>query len=553
MTLICNKWHVFLEDQLMRFNSIRVKSSLPTVVMSIIFIIALASMSYIINQLSAALHAQSDSYGKASAVILNADRDLYQAKLAEQRIVVSVGNVEEEEKDRVENAQQVKDRFNAFRQYLSTEPKVYKSLGDFDKAFNTWLSASNALVALDASSSAFAATEQKSNASFSALRDILDKAGEAVNKHAETTKISLEKKVSDFTRFAIIIVVIGLFIVAWFSYKVPKTLTDQVRYLGQRIREISEGDGDLTQRIEFSTKDELGDLASEFNGFVERLRGIISNIHQQSNALGETTSQLNNAAIKTTGITNALANASASIVSAGHEMDMSNQQMATVARDTADEAKNSNDLTQNGLAAVNKSQQAVTELVSDIELALGRSGELQKSSENIASVLEVIRNIAEQTNLLALNAAIEAARAGEQGRGFAVVADEVRTLATRTQDSTNEIESMIEQLKVNVAESSKAIQNSRNNAEFTVNNFGEVTKTFDALRVSFSKVQEMAAQTAQATQEQSIVSNDINQNMVSLKDQTDSVQSVADMIQQQSQDITKLYKALDQQVGSFKV
>ncbi|MEP7730002.1 methyl-accepting chemotaxis protein [Marinomonas primoryensis] len=537
----------------MRFNSIRVKSSLPTVVMSIIFIIALASMSYIINQLSAALHAQSDSYGKASAVILNADRDLYQAKLAEQRIIVSVGNVEEEEKDRVENAQQVKDRFNAFRQYLSTEPKVYKSLGDFDKAFNTWLSASNALVALDASSSAFAATEQKSNASFSTLRDILDKAGEAVNKHAETTKISLEKKVSDFTRFAIIIVVIGLFIVAWFSYKVPKTLTDQVRYLGQRIREISEGDGDLTQRIEFSTKDELGDLASEFNGFVERLRGIISNIHQQSNALGETTSQLNNAAIKTTGITNALANASASIVSAGHEMDMSNQQMATVARDTADEAKNSNDLTQNGLAAVNKSQQAVTELVSDIELALGRSGELQKSSENIASVLEVIRNIAEQTNLLALNAAIEAARAGEQGRGFAVVADEVRTLATRTQDSTNEIESMIEQLKVNVAESSKAIQNSRNNAEFTVNNFGEVTKTFDALRVSFSKVQEMAAQTAQATQEQSIVSNDINQNMVSLKDQTDSVQSVADMIQQQSQDITKLYKALDQQVGNFKV
>jgi methyl-accepting chemotaxis protein len=346
---------------------------------------------------------------------------------------------------------------------------------------------------------------------------------------------------------------IGLIIAAWFSYKTPKTLADQVRYLGQRIREISEGDGDLTQRIEFSTKDELGDLANEFNSFVGRLRSIISNIHKQSNALGQTTNQLNDAATKTSGITGALANASASIVSAGHEMDMSNQQMAAVARDTADEARNSNNLTQSGLAAVNKSQQAVTELVSDIELALGRSGELEKSSESIASVLEVIRNIAEQTNLLALNAAIEAARAGEYGRGFAVVADEVRTLATRTQDSTNEIESMIEKLKLNVTESSKAIQNSRDNAEFTVNNFGEVTKTFDALRVSFSKVQEMAAQTAQATQEQSIVSNDINQNMVALKDQTDSVQSVSDMIQQQSRDITELYQALDQQVGSFKV
>jgi methyl-accepting chemotaxis protein len=537
----------------MRLNSIRVKSSLPIFVMSITFIIALVSMGYIINQLSAALNAQADSYGKASAVILNADRDLYQAKLAEQRIVVGVGNLDDEEKDRIENAQQVKERFNLFRQYLSAEPQVYKSLGDFDKAFSTWLNSSNAFVVLDKNAPTFATAEQKSNAAFSALRGILDEAGEAVNNHAEASKKAIIEEEEAFEKMAIVVVMIGLIIAAWFSYKTPKTLADQVRYLGQRIREISEGDGDLTQRIEFSTKDELGDLANEFNSFVGRLRSIISNIHKQSNALGQTTNQLNDAATKTSGITGALANASASIVSAGHEMDMSNQQMAAVARDTADEARNSNNLTQSGLAAVNKSQQAVTELVSDIELALGRSGELEKSSESIASVLEVIRNIAEQTNLLALNAAIEAARAGEYGRGFAVVADEVRTLATRTQDSTNEIESMIEKLKLNVTESSKAIQNSRDNAEFTVNNFGEVTKTFDALRVSFSKVQEMAAQTAQATQEQSIVSNDINQNMVALKDQTDSVQSVSDMIQQQSRDITELYQALDQQVGSFKV
>ncbi|RBP79478.1 methyl-accepting chemotaxis protein [Marinomonas rhizomae] len=537
----------------MRWNSIRVKSSLPVLVMSITFITALVSMGYIINQLSTALNVQADSYGKASAVILNADRDLYQAKLAEQRIVVGVGKLDDEEKDRVENAQQVKDRFNLFRQYLSAEPQVYKSLGDFDKAFTAWLNSSNAFVALEKNAPNFAAVEQKNIADFNALRDILDQAGEAVNNYAETSKKLVIEQEEEFEKMAIIVVIIGLLIAAWFSYSTPKTLTNQVRYLGQRIREISEGDGDLTQRIEFSTKDELGDLANEFNEFVGRLRGIIGSIHKQSDALGEMTGQLNNVASQTAGITTALANASASIVSAGHEMDMSNQQMATVARDTADEAKNSNSLTQSGMAAVNKSQHAITELVSDIELALGRSGELEKSSESIASVLEVIRNIAEQTNLLALNAAIEAARAGEQGRGFAVVADEVRTLATRTQDSTNEIESMIEKLKVNVAESSKAIQNSRDNASSTVSNFGEVTSVFNSLQESFAKVQDMAAHTAQATQEQSIVSNDINRNMVSLKDQTDSVQSVSDLIQQQSKDITKLYTVLDQQVGSFKV
>jgi methyl-accepting chemotaxis protein len=537
----------------MRLNSIRVKSSVPVLIMSVIFIVASVSMGYIINQLNAALNAQAESYGKASAAILNADRDLYQAKLAEQRIVVGIGNLANEEKDRVENAQQVKDRFNLFRQYLANEPQVYQSLGEFERAFNTWLNASNAFVALKPGEPGFDAAEQKANTDFQALRNMLDKAGEAVNNHADLSKKRIEEQVFAFEEFALVIVTLALLMAAWFSYRTPKTLANQVTYLAHRIREISEGDGDLTQRIKFSTDDELGDLAKEFNDFVDRLRGIIANIHKQSDSLGDMTGQLNNVAKQTSGITTALANASASIVSAGHQMDMSNQQMATVARDTADEAKNSNNLTQNGMAAVNKSQHAITTLVADIELALGRSGELQKSSESIASVLEVIRNIAEQTNLLALNAAIEAARAGEQGRGFAVVADEVRTLATRTQDSTNEIEGMIEQLKINVTESSKAIQNSRDNAESTVTNFGEVTKIFNGIQASFAKVQAMAAQTAQATQEQSIVSNDINRNMVSLKDQTDSVQSVSDLIQQQSKDITKLYKALDQQVGSFKV
>ncbi|MBR7888887.1 methyl-accepting chemotaxis protein [Marinomonas sp. A79] len=537
----------------MRFNSIRVKSSLPIMVMGITFIIALVSMGYIIKQLGDGLNNQADIYSKASSVILNADRDLYQAKLAEQRIIVGVGNLADEEKDRVENADQVKERIQLFRQYLAMEPEVQKSLGDIDSAFSIWLNASNRVVTADAQAPSFQAAEQKANASFQALRARLDKAGEAVNNHAASSKSKLIAQEEAFLKFAITIVALGLIIAIWFSYKTPKTLTNQVSYLAQRIREISEGDGDLTQKIDFTTKDELGDLANEFNGFVDRLRGIISSIHKQSDELGEMTGQLTQVSSKTSGITTALANASASIVSAGHEMDMSNQQMATVAQDTANEAKNSNSLTQDGMAAVNKSQRAITELVSDIESALERSAELQRSSESITSVLEVIGNIAEQTNLLALNAAIEAARAGEQGRGFAVVADEVRTLATRTQDSTNEIETMIEKLKLNVTESSKAIQSSRDNAQSTVSNFGEVTEIFNSLQASFGKVQEMAAQTAQATQEQSIVANDINRNMVSLKDQTDSVQSVSDVLKQQSDDITKLFKALDQQVGSFKV
>jgi len=537
----------------MRLNSIRVKSSIPIVIMTITFIVALSAMTHIINRLEGALITQVDKYTVAVSEILNADRDLYQAKIAEQRLTAGVGNAQDEEKDRIENAQQVKDRVELYRDYLKDEPSLNKMIEPFDVAFSTWLNSSNALVKMNENSSGFQAAEKKTNADFSALRDILDSAGELVNQRSREAQQEVAVHVESFGNFFLVVIIIGLIISIWFSYKVPKTLCDQVRYLGQRIREISEGDGDLTQKIVFSTKDELGDLADEFNGFMDRLRGIISSIHQQSDALGQMTTNLKDVSVRTSDITSALANASEFIVSAGHEMDMSNQQMASVARDTADEANNSNVLTQSGMTAVTNSQKAIKELVADIESALARSHELQKSSEDITSVLEVIGNIAEQTNLLALNAAIEAARAGEQGRGFAVVADEVRTLATRTQDSTNEIESMIEKLNVNVAESAKAISNSHDNAEFTASNFDEVTKTFTALSESFSKVQEMAAQTAQATQEQSVVANDLNQNMVSLNDQTTSVQAVADLIQQQSKDISKLYQELDHQVGSFKV
>ena len=494
-------------------------------------------------------------YVEALSVILNADRDLYQALLALQRIAAGYGNLDDNRAAFEENTQQALQRFHDYRSYLIREPQLTKPYERFDTLFNAWVQQSQSIINSPqaASLALIPQTKAKVDEHFEALRDILDKAGEAVEEHARHQKDAVRKWIASYEKIALTITGIAFIIALAVGYYIPLKLTQNVLHIAQRIREIADGDGDLTQRISSTSRNELGDLANEFDSFVEHLRRIISVIKTQSGTLGGMTGQLNTVSEQAGRISEGLVDASESMVSAATQMNASNQQMAELARGTANEASHSSQLTNQGANAVTLSNQAIEQLVSDIELALNRSADLEQSSAAITSVLEVIRTIAEQTNLLALNAAIEAARAGEQGRGFAVVADEVRTLATRTQDSTREIETMIERLKASVAESTTAIRNSRRNADNTVQHIGQMISIFDSLRSSFGKVQEMASQTALATDEQAKVSHHISENLTALRGQSDGVRDMSSEVKSQSQQITALYQELSKQVESFKV
>ena len=497
-----------------------------------------------------------EKYIEAIGEILNADRDMYQARLMLEKFVDGNANAEEAKRIFDENIQQVLRRTNSFNMYVKDEPKFVKLMKGFDAAFVSWVEHSHLLLREyknNKPKTEFNQAFHDLDVKFEALRDILDIAGEATRKKSRHLKDSMEEQINFAIAIAMDIMIVAFIIALVMGYIIPLRVTKRIDDLAERIKQIAEGDGDLTERINATQNDELGDLGNEFDSFLEKLRLLISNIANESKALGETTGHLNDASNKTGNVVTELVNLTDALVSSGTEMNQSNELMAETANLTEKESIHSHQLTNEGIDAVSQSNRSIITLTEEIGAALSQSEELKSSSDSISTVLEVIRKIAEQTNLLALNAAIEAARAGEQGRGFAVVADEVRTLATRTQDSTNEIEKMIEHLINSVNKSSTLIQSSQSNAENTVSKFSHVDETFHSLQTSFDKVQALTSQTVVSTKEQSEVSKSINVNLINLKDQSTTIQEVSDSIHTQSESIYKLYKTLDGMISQFKV
>ncbi|MDN4502033.1 methyl-accepting chemotaxis protein [Alteromonadaceae bacterium BrNp21-10] len=538
----------------MNWQSIRVKSSLPIVLLATALLITFLLFSMLLKMQDDALEAQSTKFLKAIAVVLNADRDLYQAKLAETHVLSGRGDMRKERADWQDNAEQVKQRFTQYRNFLAEWPEISQKFNQFEQTYQAWMVSSQQLLdVMQRDGSVSDNVLQDSNSKFETLRDVLDKAGEAAEAHSIKLQNGLDDEVRTFELISMLVILVILGIAGWFSYLMPKKLTEQINFLSTRIHEIASGEGDLTARINITSKDEFAELAQEFNSFVSNLQELIKSILEQGRELELLTFTLADSSEKTQSIFNTLTSSSESIVSAVYEMNSSNKEMATIASTTAEEAENSSIMSKRGITVVDNSNRQIGELSSDMDKALHSSEELQKNSDNIASVLDVIRGIADQTNLLALNAAIEAARAGEQGRGFAVVADEVRTLATRTQESTNHIQTMIETLKESVNLSGSYISSGKKNADEMIELFEEANEVFKSIQQSSTTVHDMSSQTALATNEQMQVSDAISKSLHELNDQTAIAGSVVDASDELSRNIKGLSERLNQLVGRFKV
>lgn len=342
---------------------------------------------------------------------------------------------------------------------------------------------------------------------------------------------------------------IGLLVIWFVGYGIAKPL----RQMANMLDDIAQGDGDLTSRLQVDRSDELGDIAKGFNTFLSKLQSMITQVVSSVQKVSDSSEHTADIAIRTNqGVHKQLAEIEL-VATAVHEMTATAQDVARNATHAAEAANHADQAANQGRQTVQHTADAIAALAQEIGRAVGVVQTLAKDSENINAILVAIRGIAEQTNLLALNAAIEAARAGEQGRGFAVVADEVRNLAQKTQQATEEIQTMIQQLQHGTREVVKVMQDSQDKTEISVQQASQAAHALESITQAVSVINDMNTQIASAAEEQSAVAEDINRNVTNIGQVANEVAGGADEASQASAELTKLAEQQRRLINQFKV
>lgn len=332
-----------------------------------------------------------------------------------------------------------------------------------------------------------------------------------------------------------------------------RRVTHPIGNVSSLLKDIASGEGDLTQRLPKRHNDELGELSSWFNMFLDKLQPIVAQVKSSVLEARETAHRSSNIAASTSDGMQHQYREIDQVATASHEMSATAQDVARSASLAANAAQDAESAAKAGLEVINSTSERIAYLASEMTEAMSQVESLSNRSEQIGSVLDVIKSIAEQTNLLALNAAIEAARAGDAGRGFAVVADEVRSLARRTQESVEQIREVIENLQAGtravVGSIGKSHSDVKDTAEQATVALSALSRISDAVRV----INDMNLQIATAAEEQSSVAEEINRNVANVRQVTESLTNQADESAQVSQTLNALATHQQTLMSQFKV
>lgn len=331
-----------------------------------------------------------------------------------------------------------------------------------------------------------------------------------------------------------------------------RSVTRPLNEIRDRMQNLASAEGDLTRELDIDTHAELIDLAGGFNTFLARLRGMINDLKDVNSQVREQAKGVGAIALETDEQTSRQHQDIESVVTAMNEMSVAAGEVAGFAGDAAENAR----MAQDGIRFTQDTLQSAVSGVNAVSTDMGQAstaiGHVASRSEDINRILDVIRGIAEQTNLLALNAAIEAARAGEQGRGFAVVADEVRTLAQRTRQSTDEVSEMIDGLKVDVNGAVSVIENGVERASSAVDGTQEAAHSLATVVERIGTIVEHVTQVATAAEEQSSVSEEINRNLTHIGDAANDLRELASRVKGSGYTLDEQVQVLERELGRLK-
>lgn len=373
---------------------------------------------------------------------------------------------------------------------------------------------------------------------------------EAMLAHGEQLYVQSEHDYRQILKLFIVLLVVGAAVLLLVAGRVIFSIREAVRLLSEASGKLAAGDTRV--RVDYRSHDELRRVAEAFNNMGERFGEALNEVSRATQQLAAASEQTSQVTEHTGESMRKQQGEIAQVATAMHEMHAAANEVAQSSSQAAEAASHANNEASVGHEVARQTIAAIERLAGSVENATGVIESLARDSEEIGSVLDVIRSIAEQTNLLALNAAIEAARAGEAGRGFAVVADEVRNLASRTQQSTEEINEMIARLQGGAAQAVEAMEEGRSQARSGVEQTLKTTECLESIVQAIGVINDMGAQIASAAEEQSAVSEEVSRSITAINDLTAETTDGALQTTRASQEVARLATELQSLVGRFR-